>query len=136
MQEQNNKRKYFQGLGRRKSAVARVRLYPKGKGDFVINEKTSDQFFKYFEFKKQALDPLKKFKQEKNVDVSVKVNGGGPRGQAEAIQLGIARALVVMNEEYKMELRKHGFLTRDSRKKERKKPGLKRARRAPQWRKR
>lgn len=136
MQKDDNNKKYYQGLGRRKTAVARVRLYPHGKGGFVINEKTPEQFFRYFEFEQQVKAPLKKVKEIQKVDISVKVIGGGKRGQAEAIQLGIARALVAMNQEYKMELRKHGFLTRDSRKKERKKPGLKRARRAPQWRKR
>lgn len=129
-------KEYFQGLGRRKAAIAQVRLYAEGTGETTINGKQADVFFAYFEFKDQAFSPLKILGLEKKFDMSVKVAGGGSRGQAEAIQLGVARALVVFNEENKKLLRASGFLSRDPRIKERKKPGLKRARRAPQWAKR
>lgn len=129
-------KEYFQGLGRRKAAIAQVRLYAEGTGETTINGKQADVFFPYFEFKDQAFSPLKTLGLEKKFDMSVKVAGGGSRGQAEAIKLGVARALVVFNEENKKLLRASGFLSRDPRIKERKKPGLKRARRAPQWAKR
>lgn len=129
-------RKYFQGTGRRKNASARVRLYEKGKGNFIVNDKELKDFFGFFEYQQQALSPLELTEKKDKLDVSVKVSGGGIRGQAEAIRHGIARALVEMDEELKPALRKNGYMTRDPRAKERKKPGLKRARRAPQWRKR
>ncbi|MFH1610384.1 MAG: 30S ribosomal protein S9 [Patescibacteria group bacterium] len=136
MEVKKETRKYFQGTGRRKHASARVRLYEKGKGKFIVNDKKLKDFFGFFEYQQQALSPLKLTEKKDKLDVSVKVSGGGLRGQAEAIRHGIARALVEMDEELKPALRKNGYMTRDPRSKERKKPGLKRARRAPQWRKR
>ena len=126
---------YYYGTGRRKSAVARVRLYP-GTGSVVINDKPLEEHFPRdidrFEVKKplEATETLSQF------SVVVKVKGGGISGQAGAVRHGIARALVVANPELHKTLRKLGFLTRDSREKERKKPGLKRARKAPQYTKR
>ena len=136
MQEKKDTRKYYQGTGRRKNAIARVRIYEKGKGGIIINNKNLEEFFKFFEYKQQAISPLELTDKKDKLDVMVKVSGGGQRGQAEAIRHGIARALVDMDQELKPALRKQGYMTRDPRAKERKKPGLKRARRAPQWRKR
>ncbi|MCK4891845.1 MAG: 30S ribosomal protein S9 [Candidatus Pacebacteria bacterium] len=139
MSENNkNNDKYFYASGRRKSAVAKVRLYQSAKEDGIsVNEK---DYKKYFASNsvliKKVYSPIKLLSLENKFKISVKVNGGGSNGQAEAIRLGIARALLVLDEEYKKELRASGYLTRDPRKVERKKPGLKKARRAPQWKKR
>ncbi len=121
-------------VGRRKMATARVRL-DKGEGKIIVNGK---DFKQYFTLSEQGivLVPLKTLGKEKDLDISVKVNGGGKNGQAKAIQHGIARALVKWNEDFKKSLKVGGLLTRDARIKERKKPGLKKARRAPQWSKR
>jgi small subunit ribosomal protein S9 len=135
MADKKNTKKYYQGTGRRKEATARVRLY-EGKGDFVVNDKKASDFFSFFEYADEAIAPLIKVGLEKKMDISVKVMGGGSRGQAEAIRHGIARAIVDMDENLKPSLKTEGFMTRDPRSKERKKPGLKKARRAPQWRKR
>lgn len=134
----DNKNKYFEGVGRRKSAVARVRLFPEGKGDFVVNEQDYKEYFNIERYRQSAVEPLKILApaDKKKVSVSVKVSGGGPMGQAEAVTLGLARALVKYDKEHKERLRTEGFLTRDPRRVERKKYGLKKARRAPQWRKR
>jgi small subunit ribosomal protein S9 len=128
--------RYFYAVGRRKCAVAQVRVYPGGKGNIVINNKDLKVYFPPFEFQNTILSPLKLAGQDSAVDVSVKVKGGGKRGQADSIRHGIARALLLLDKDYRKSLRKAGFLTRDARVKERKKPGLKRARRAPQWAKR
>ncbi|HSI20621.1 MAG TPA: 30S ribosomal protein S9 [Verrucomicrobiae bacterium] len=120
---------YHYATGRRKTAVAQVRLYPQGNGKVTINEKVVVSEGKGF------LAPLTLVGLS-GADLSVKVHGGGTAGQEEAIRHGIARAIVVMDEEYKTTLRKAGYLTRDPREKERKKPGLKGARRRPQWSKR
>lgn len=122
-------------VGRRKTAAARVRLVP-GKGEIIINGKPFVAYFPYFEWQEIIQAPLKAVAKEKTFDVSVKVNGGGLKGQATSVQHGIARALVEWNEELRKTLKTQGYLTRDARVKERKKPGLKKARRAPQWSKR
>jgi len=133
------KGKYFEGVGRRKSSVARVRFYPEGPGGkFVVNEKDHDKYFnlaRHVQSSTAALVVLDGT-TKKGAAVTVQVKGGGPTGQAEAITLGLSRALVKFNEDFREQLRVLGFLTRDSRRVERKKPGLKKARRAPQWRKR
>jgi len=136
MSEKKSTKKYYEAVGRRKSAVARVRIYEKGKGSFMVNDKSLKDFFSFFDFENQAISPLISVGLREKFDVTVKVSGGGLRGQAEAIRHGLSRALVKIDEKNKTILKKQGFLTRDPRKKERKKPGLKRARRAPQWRKR
>ncbi len=128
--------KYFYAVGRRKRAVATVRVYEKGKGQIYINNRLLEEYFPRFEQQKDVLDPLKAVGEDKNHDITIHVKGGGLQGQADSIKLGIARALVKMNSELRETLKKLGFLRRDPRKKERKKPGLKRARRAPQWSKR
>lgn len=131
--------RYFEGVGRRKSAVARVRFYPTGKGGaFHINGKNYKEYFITERYRNSAVAPMKVLDSGiiKNAEVSVKVMGGGVMSQAEAVTVGLARALVKFNEELKEQLRALGHLTRDPRRVERKKPGLKKARRAPQWKKR
>ncbi len=130
------KRDYVYGVGRRKGAVARVRVHPKGAGAFVVNEKNVEVYFPHFENQKTVRAPLELLAAGGIYDISVRVQGGGIRGQADAVRLGLSRALVVLNQDFKKTLRSVGFLTRDPRVKERKKPGLKRARRAPQFSKR
>ncbi len=129
------KGKYISTIGRRKTAVAQIRLYTEGEGKLIVNGK---ELVKYFpEVKAElAMQPLKAASHEADMDMSVLVKGGGTNAQAEAIRHGIARALLTMDEEYKGMLKAKGWLTRDSRKVERKKFGLKKARRAPQWSKR
>lgn len=127
---------YFEGIGRRKESIARVRLMKDDKADFVINDKKAEEFFPAKEFRNSVFAPLEAVGLEKSISVSVKVNGGGLRGQSDAIKLGVARALVKFNNELHRALKDLDFLKRDPRKKERKKPGLKKARRAAQWRKR
>lgn len=127
---------YLYAAGKRKTAVARVRLYPKGKGLVTVNEKPMEEYFKLITSKGVISSPLKIAGLTKEFDISVKVSGGGVNAQAEAIRHGISRALLLYNDQLRTSLKKAGFLTRDSRIKERKKPGLKRARRAPQFSKR
>lgn len=138
VQEEVEKLKIEQNwaTGKRKTAVAQVQFFLKGKGKISINKKTVKEYFPVFNLSQIVLSPLKLLNQEKVFDFRIKVHGGGMKGQAEATRLGIARALVSSNPEWRKELKSAGFLRRDARKKERKKPGLKRARRAPQWAKR
>lgn len=126
----------YTGTGRRKSSIARVRLVPNGKGNFVINDKHIDEYFGQGTLKQVAYQALVLTNTAEKFDVFVNVNGGGLTGQSGAIRHGIARALIKADETLRPELKKAGFLERDSRKKERKKPGLKKARKAPQFRKR
>jgi small subunit ribosomal protein S9 len=127
---------YYEGLGRRKAATARVRLYTEGEGKFVLNDKPLEEFFSRTVDQANVRQPFRVTGTEGRFDVSVKVNGGGVSGQAGAVLLGIARALLKADPEYRKALREYGMLTRDARAKERKKPGLKRARKAPQYTKR
>lgn len=126
---------YVEAVGRRKTATARVRLYS-GTGEIVVNEQPMDEYFG------RALDqmilkqPLSLTGTESAYNISVHVRGGGEGGQAAAVRLGIARALCTTDENLRPSLKAAGFLTRDARAKERKKPGLKRARKAPQYTKR
>jgi small subunit ribosomal protein S9 len=128
--------KYYEGIGRRKQSSARVRLSA-GKGVFTVNGKELEEYFPRLG---DATDIIKAFEitnqAEKSYDVTVKVAGGGVTGQRDAVKLGLARALVKMDEELRPPLRHTGYLTRDPRVKERKKPGLKRARKAPTYTKR
>lgn len=135
MTKLNVKEKLLRSVGRRKSASARVRI-DKGTGLIIVNGMPLAKYFPYFELQETILAPLKALSKEKDLDFSVKVNGGGKKGQSVAVQLGIARALLKWNEEFRKTLKTLGFLKRDARIKERKKPGLKKARRAPQWSKR
>ena len=127
---------YYEGLGRRKVATARVRLLPGDTNTFVVNNKPFDEYFVREIDKMTILSPLKVTGTEGRFGLSVKVNGGGVTGQADAVKLGIARALLKADPDYRKRLRQYGLLTRDPRAKERKKPGLKRARKAPQYTKR
>ena len=129
-------RSYYEGIGRRKEATARVRLYTEGKGNFTLNEKALDDYFPRGIDQMAVNQPLQVTNTASHFDVSVKVSGGGISGQADAVRLGIARALLKADDDYRKVLRNHGMLTRDARAKERKKPGLKRARKAPQYTKR
>ncbi len=129
------KERYFEAIGRRKTAIARVRLLTKKK-EFTVNEKNLDKYFSLERLVKVALRPLEAMKITDKLGASIKVSGGGTNAQAEAIRMGISRALVKFNPLFMKRLRKLGFLTRDSRAVERKKYGLKKARRAPQWTKR
>ena len=126
---------YYEGIGRRKASTARVRIMA-GSGEFVVNEKTLQDYFTRMGDSEAILAPLKTVGQAGTLDVSVLVKGGGVTGQTGAVQLGVARALLKLNPDLRPTLRKGGFLTRDSREKERKKPGLKRARKAPTYTKR
>ena len=130
------KKAYFYGTGRRKSSVARVKLVPNGTGVITINNRTLDNYFGLETLKYIVKQPLDLLNLTEKFDVNVKVSGGGFTGQAGAIRLGVARALLQADAEYRAQLKKAGFLTRDSRMKERKKYGLKAARRAPQFSKR
>ncbi len=125
----------FAGTGRRKQSIARVRLVP-GQGQFVVNGKNLDEYFGHGTHKSVAKQPLTLTKTEEKYDVTVNVNGGGFTGQAGAIRHGVARALCKADEQLRPELKKAGYLSRDARVKERKKYGLKKARKAPQFRKR
>ena len=127
---------FYEGIGRRKQSTARVRL-TSGSGKFLINEKPLDVYFGRLGDMGSILSPFNAVDQDNNgFDVSVKVSGGGVSGQAESVRLGLARAFVKMSEDNLHSLRKAGLLTRDGRVKERKKPGLKRARKAPTYTKR
>ena len=128
--------KYFEATGRRKTANARVRLYTKGDKGIEVNGMDFTKYFPTKDLQANALASLDKMKSLERFRVTAKVSGGGISAQAEAVRHGIARALVVFNADYRKRLRKAGYLTRDPRMKERKKPGLRRARRAPQWSKR
>jgi small subunit ribosomal protein S9 len=127
---------YYEAVGRRKTATARVRLFPQGDGSIVVNDKPMEQYFPRGVDVLTLKGPLQATGTEHRFNISVKVNGGGISGQAGAVRLGIARALLKADPDLRPVLRKGGYLTRDARAKERKKPGLKRARKAPQYTKR
>lgn len=127
---------YYEGIGRRKRSSARVRLFPGGTGRIVINDKEATEYLSREGDYEIMIQPLTVIGQERGYDVSVHVNGGGVSGQRDAIRLGIARALIKLDPDLKSALRTAGLVTRDPRVKERKKPGLKRARKAPTYTKR
>lgn len=127
---------YYEGIGRRKESTARVRLMS-GSGRFVVNGKTLEEYFTRLGDPQTVVAPLDSVGENRALlDVTITVEGGGVTGQAKAVQLGMARALSKMNPQHHAAMRKGGFLTRDARIKERKKPGLKRARKAPTYTKR
>lgn len=128
--------KFYEGVGRRKTAVARVRIFPGGEDVFLVNNQSYKEYFPTTFLQKMASASLEEIKYPGVLGVRILARGGGKGSQAEAVRLGIGRALVkLLPESYKV-LRKLGYLTRDPRMRERKKPGLKRARKAPQWQKR
>jgi small subunit ribosomal protein S9 len=127
---------YFEGVGRRKESTARARLYPQGSGKVLVNDKPANEYFGREVDLLMVNAPLKVTGAESRYNVSVKVNGGGTTGQATATRMAISRALLEIDAEYRQALKAAGFLSRDSREKERKKPGLVRARKAPTYTKR
>lgn len=141
----NGKEKYFESVGRRKSSVARVRLLTKKSSDeepaegrslVQVNSKSYLDYFKDTELQAIVDAPFKKLKSMTRFKVTALVNGGGANGQAEAVRHGISRALTMFDENFSKKLKKAGYLTRDPREKERRKPGLKKARKSPRWSKR
>jgi small subunit ribosomal protein S9 len=127
---------YYEGIGRRKEASARVRIM-NGSGSFVINEKSMEEYFPTERDNKTVIEPLGVLTGSRSdYDISVLVKGGGVIGQADSVRLGLARAILKMDPELRTELSQAGFLSRDARTKERKKPGLKGARKAPTYTKR
>ncbi|TSC94393.1 MAG: small subunit ribosomal protein S9 [Parcubacteria group bacterium Licking1014_1] len=135
-EESGKPERYFEAIGRRKTAVARVRLFTKGEKEFLVNNKSYQQYFPLEDDRETAVSSMKKMKCLDKFRVTVKVKGGGRHSQAESIRHGTARVLVDFNQNFRKRLRKAGYLTRDPRMRERKKFGLKRARKAPQWAKR
>ena len=128
---------YYEAVGRRKTATARLRLYPAGEtAEIIVNGKPMTEYFPRIQDQLRLTEPLKLVEMEDKFNVSVLAKGGGITGQADAVRMGIARALIVADETLRPALKKAGMLTRDAREKERKKPGLKRARKAPQYTKR
>jgi len=127
---------YYEGIGRRKRATARVRLIPGGTGKIVINTREAADYLPRPNDIRLLVEPLEAVGQVTNYDITVHVNGGGVTGQRDAIKLGIARALIKIDPDMRSALKRRGLLTRDARVKERKKPGLKRARKAPTYTKR
>ncbi len=134
--DEKRKPGFLQAVGRRKESVARVKMFKNGKGGATVNGKDIKEYFGTDFLVDLALGALNNVSQLNKIDISAKVNGGGKKGQAESIRLATARALLLLNPIFKKNLRKAGYLTRDPRMKERKKFGLKKARRAPQWAKR
>ena len=132
-----NKGEYYYGMGRRKTAVARVRLYPNGDGTIIINGKSAQAYFGQHNTQTATMNaPLRLLELDNAYNMTIRVVGGGVSGQAGAIRHALSRALLRVNADWKQTLRKAGYLTRDPRMKERKKPGLKRARKAKQYTKR
>lgn len=130
------KEKFYQAVGRRKTSTSTVRLYEKKGGGVIINNKKLEDYFNTIELQKKIKDPLAAIGLLDKFFVSAKVRGGGLKSQADAVRHGIGRAIVEFDIKLRKQVKASGHLTRDSRMRERKKPGLKRARRAPQWRKR
>ena len=128
--------KYFEAVGRRKTAVARVRLFTQREKTFLVNKKPLEVYFPIFEQQRTVVAPLEKMECLDKFKISTIVKGGGLHAQAGALSHGIAQALVLFNPDFRKRLKKAGYLTRDPRMRERKKFGLKRARKAPQWQKR
>lgn len=136
MKEKTTKKNYYSAIGRRKQSVAVVKIL-KGKGKVMVNGKDAKDYFQsndsYIHTIKAPLELLSKANE---YDIEARVEGGGLNGQADSVRLGVARALVELSDDFRSSLKKHGYLTRDPRKKERKKPGLKKARKSSQFSKR
>ncbi len=128
--------KYFSAVGRRKTSTCTVRIYEKKGGGFVVNGKEMKEYFPTFELQEKVTSPLTSLDFNDKFFVSAVVTGGGRKSQADAVRHGVGRAIVSFDETLRKQVKTSGHLTRDPRMRERKKPGLKRARRAPQWRKR
>jgi small subunit ribosomal protein S9 len=130
------KKDYIYALGRRKRAIAQVRMYVGGKGEITVNGKKFVEYFNNVDLRQAVMEPLKAVGQDDKVNLIIISYGGGMAGQADAARLGISRALVKLNETFRTTLKKMGMMMRDPREKERKKYGLKKARKGPQWAKR
>jgi len=128
--------KYIEGIGRRKTAIARVRLTPASANSVSINDRSVEDYFKTVDLQTVCMEALTKNKLPEKFKITIKVLGGGINSQAEAIRHGMARAMIKYDVELRKKLKKAGFLMRDQRAKERRKFGLKKARKAPQWSKR
>ena len=128
--------KYFEAVGRRKTSIARVRLFPAKENSYVVNDKTLEAYFPVREMRMTVESPFLETKPAEKFLVTVKISGGGISSQSEALRLGISRALLVYDIQLRGKLKKLGFLERDARAKERRKFGLKKARKSPQWAKR
>lgn len=135
-EKKTTKPSYFEAVGRRKTSVARVRIFSKGEAGIIVNEKNFEKYFPTNELRNIVEEPLKKMKLNNKFKILVKASGGGVHSQAEAARHGITRALVIFDADFRKRLKKAGFLKRDPRMKERRKFGLKKARKAPQWSKR
>lgn len=133
--EKKEKKEYIFTTGKRKTAIAQIKFSNTGQGEILINKKDFKEYFPYETWQKIVSSPIE-LSGLKNYKVDIKVSGGGVRAQAESARLGITKALVQLNPALRKIFKPKGFLSRDARIKERKKPGLKRARRAPQWQKR
>ncbi len=127
---------FIYAIGRRKSAVAKTKLWLNGKGEITVNGRDYKAYFPVYQLQETLIDALRTVGQDGKVTIAIETMGGGQRGQAEAARLGISRALIELNPNYRKSLKKLGYLMRDPREKERKKFGLKKARKAPQWAKR
>ena len=134
--EKVKSKRYIEAIGRRKTSTARVRVTPDGGNIFTVNNRELKKYFMTAELYKIVNDPVSKIKSDEKLSITVMVSGGGIHSQAEAVRHGISRVLVMMDEESRGKLKKLGFLKRDPRSKERRKFGLKKARKAPQWSKR
>lgn len=130
------KNKFIRSIGRRKTATANVFFSPEGDGTFLVNKKKFEQYFSTARDQKNILGPLEHWKDWNKGALTAFLQGGGKGAQAEALRLALARLIITLSPDLKKTLKQSGWLTRDPRMKERKKPGLKRARRAPQWSKR
>ncbi len=131
-----NNKAYFYALGKRKTSRATVKLFPSGKGDLIVNEKNLREWADDDSMINTINEPLTLLGLKKDFDIEIRVSGGGKKAQAESARLAISRAVIKKESSLREQLREAGLLTRDPRVKERKKPGLKRARKAPQWSKR
>ena len=133
--EKINKR-YIETVGRRKTSIARVRITPSTKNSFSVNDKKIDEYFKTEKLQMIAMEAIKKFPLTSDFTITAKIIGGGANSQAEALRHGLARAVIIYDATMRKDLKKAGFLKRDPRSKERRKFGLKKARKAPEWSKR
>lgn len=131
----SSKKQYHYSAGKRKTSIARVKLFEGGKGDLKVNGKDAKEYFTRIQLE-NALAPLALTDNAKTFDIEAVVKGGGKSAQSDAIRHGISRSLTIFNPDFRPTLKKEGYLRRDARIKERKKPGLKRARKSPQWAKR
>ena len=135
-EEPKQEKEYYEGVGRRKTSTAVVRIFTEGASKIMVNDQPYEEYFPNLEMQELVTDALEELETENRFKVSIMVKGGGLHSQAEAVRHGMARALVDLDSSFKKQLKRAGYLTRDPRMKERKKPGKRGARRSPQWQKR